>query len=483
MYSRPTWWTYPRQLLFGFLSLLAPMRSRPIQGRVVMSAFHGDGYRGNTAVLFEALMRHDTLRPVWLSRNKDLVLALNRRFGHGSACLTHSVDGIKVLAAAHFILFTHGTSDFPFMRLPTHATIIQTYHGLPTKRGEYFRRDGDAPPSVLERLVYWHRYRRIDCFLSSSPLVTEIFSKRFGLPQAAFVETGYPCTDRLLHPSDRSALLARCMPPDLAARNPRIWLYAPTFRTESRTRWFPFADLDAGELNRFLEERNLVILIRRHPNDGATADTWIEASPRIRDAGHETVEDVNELLVMCDGILTDYSGIALDGLLRDIPTVYLPYDVERYERGFPIPFEQFSPGPKPRTAREFMDALDGIPFPDWRNERERVKRLYFSEPDGRATERVIRFLEKRMVQRPLAQRYNPRFIRRFRVPETNNIPATPEEATSRNRDSSIPAQAKTHSLPGRKGMRLSTMAMAMKTSQTSHGVCGITKDHCTTMSA
>jgi hypothetical protein len=213
MYSRPAWWSYPRQLLYGWLSLLAPILTRPKPGRVVLSAFHGDGYRGNTAVLFEALLRHETLHPVWLSRNKGLVQALNRRFGPGCAFLTHSLDGLKTLAEAEFILFTHGTSDFPFMRMPARATVIQTYHGLPTKRGEYFRKEGDTSPSVSERLTYWHRYRRIDWFLSSSPLVTDIFSKRFGLPPSAFIETGYPCTDRLLqHPTAALCMRDACRP-------------------------------------------------------------------------------------------------------------------------------------------------------------------------------------------------------------------------------------------------------------------------------
>jgi CDP-glycerol glycerophosphotransferase (TagB/SpsB family) len=403
LYREPSLFSYPRQLAFGSLSIASPLWIRPISGRTVLSSFHGDGFRGNTAVLFEALATHESLRPIWLSRNQVVVDDITHRFGADMAYLSHSIAGLQALASAQFILFTHGTSDFPFLRLPARSKTLYAYHGLPTKRGEYMRREGEPPPKLWEKMLYRHRYRNIDWFLSSSPLVSTIFSQRFRLSPSCFIDTGYPSTDTLFRSTDRAEILKRIVPDSIAAAHPHVLLYAPTFRTSSLTRWFPFDDFRTDILNQYLETRNAVILIRRHPNDASSFHHLLAECPRLMDAGQERIEDINELLSISEGTISDYSSIALEGLLRDIPPIYIPYDVDDYERGFPIPYSQFSPGPRVHSMADFCHALDGIltpetsvPLPEWEAERDRVKRLFFTHTDGKATQRVIRFLETQM---------------------------------------------------------------------------------------
>ncbi|HCD8994785.1 TPA: CDP-glycerol glycerophosphotransferase family protein, partial [Escherichia coli] len=42
-------------------------------------------------------------------------------------------------------------------------------------------------------------------------------------------------------------------------------LYCPTWRNYAKTRFFPFTDFDPIELNRFLEQKNIIIFTREHP--------------------------------------------------------------------------------------------------------------------------------------------------------------------------------------------------------------------------
>ncbi len=421
MASRKT--AYPIQWAAGLRSCLLSGKSDKDPLRIVLTSFHGDGYRGNTRILFEKLCDHPVLKPVWLSRNPKLVGDLRERFGDEKAGLMHSLSGIRTLQRAGAVFLTHGTSDYPFLRLPGHALIIQTYHGLPTKRGEYLRPRSDKKPSILHKKVLEYRFRPITHFLSSSPLVTELFSSRFNIPPERFLETGYPAYDRLtrvhrtdVHDTARNGeptrsgtrtiadstgepdkLLSRLWPD--APQAGKLILYAPTFRRVKQTRWFPFDDRDLHAIAGWLDEHNALMALRAHPNEGLDMRPYRRISSRFVPGGQESIEDVFELLPVTDVIMSDYSSISIEGLLLDIPVVLLPYDLATYERGLPLPYEQMAPGPSVFTQKDLLSALekalhrtDGC-----EEERARVRDLYFSSHDCSASERVIRFLEEQLI--------------------------------------------------------------------------------------
>ncbi len=410
---------YPLQWLAGILSCWYTFGSRPSvpkdKSTVALTSFHGDGYRGNTRILFERMCDHPSLKPVWLSRNHKIVQKLKVQFGDERACLTHSLAGIKILNQASAVFLTHGTSDYPFMRLPRHALIIQAYHGLPTKGGEYMRPGNNKRPGFFHRKILEYRFRPITHFLSSSPLVTGLFSTRFNIPPDRFLETGYPAYDALAsygasahsssHPSSLSKPSAQNISKTASNRLSMFWpeapeaekliLYAPTFRRRSRTRWFPFDDFDPDTLAAFLEKNKALMALRAHPNEGVNIRRFRSISPRIVSGDHKTVEDVFELLSVSDVIMTDYSSIYLEGLLLDIPVVFLPYDLKTYERGLSMPFEQMSPGPSVHSQKRLLESLDKAIQQDdgYELHRKKVRGLYFSCVDGKSTDRVIQFLE------------------------------------------------------------------------------------------
>lgn len=389
---------YPVQWLAGLASIPMSVFASKNKVRVVLTSFHGDGYRGNTRVLFEALCKHEELEAIWLSRNPKLVKLLQQKYGKERACLTHSLKGLNALATAAALLFTHGTSDFPFMRLPRRALFIQTYHGLPTKRGEYMRPKSDSEPNFLHKIVLRYRFEPIDYFLSSSPFVTDLFSRRFNLPEDRFVDTGYPCYDRLATAAPEPDFIRNNWPE--APEHKSVVLYSPTYRKMKKTRWFPFDDFDPETLSRFLDEHNILMLFRPHPNDGFDRSSLSKINSRCLYAGQEKIEDVYELLIHTNAIITDYSSIYIEGLLRDIPSVFIPYDLDSYERGQAYPYMEYTPGDKVHSQKQFVASLKkALTDPSYcAEDKVRVRNSFFSRKDGEATERVIRFLEEKLLQ-------------------------------------------------------------------------------------
>jgi CDP-glycerol glycerophosphotransferase len=172
-------------------------------------------------------------------------------------------------------------------------------------------------------------------------------------------------------------------------------LYAPTYRVRRRTKWFPFPDMDFEHLNKWLEEQNVVLALRTHPNEKPSFRDVLRLSPRCVLAGSDIEPDVTRLLAHCAGVVTDYSSIYLEGLLLDLPVVYLPYDLQEYERGQPVPYDTVTPGPKPETFQAFLSSLEEMlsGAPAYASERERVRGMYFSDMQGKAIQRVTQLLE------------------------------------------------------------------------------------------
>jgi CDP-glycerol glycerophosphotransferase (TagB/SpsB family) len=376
-------------LACSLVSFVLPYLLPSARRQVVLTSFHGRGFRGTPRKLFERMVADQRLAPVWLSTEPEIVARLQRDFGPRSAALCHSPTGVLALARARVIVLSHGITDLPWLHLHAKATVLQAFHGLPTKRGEYLA----DRLSLAERFTLWRRFHRIDRFLSSSEFVSRLYGARFGLRPEAFVELGYPAYDELFDPrptlSDKLATLWAGLP-----EHQHLVLYAPTFRKKATTRFFPFEDFSPAVLVDFLETTGTVVLLRPHPNDRLAVEPLLGLSPRLVLVDDRTVEDATALLPFVHSVVTDYSAIYLEGLLLDLPCVFLPYDRGQYERGLAFDYDLMTPGPKVASFADFVAALrESWETPDhYRIERGFVRRLFFASADGGSTLRMVDWL-------------------------------------------------------------------------------------------
>ena len=111
------------------------------------------------------------------------------------------------------------------------------------------------------------------------------------------------------------------------------------------------------------------------------------------------VEDVNDVLLAADVLVTDYSSMCFDYMLLDRPAVFFMYDLDRYGndlRGFYFPVEDM-PGPIVRTQDELVEVLLDPDLPQ-RDEKRRCEVREWMTPhdDGHVCERVLDLLHERM---------------------------------------------------------------------------------------
>ena len=110
-------------------------------------------------------------------------------------------------------------------------------------------------------------------------------------------------------------------------------------------------------LNDELKSRNWCLLIKKHQFDH-TMDLPGELS-NILDISEDT-DDVQEVLVQAEVLISDYSSIFIDYLLRKKPVIFYIYDLESYldkSRQMYCEFLEEVPGPFARNEKELLDLL------------------------------------------------------------------------------------------------------------------------------
>ena len=103
-------------------------------------------------------------------------------------------------------------------------------------------------------------------------------------------------------------------------------------------------------------------------------------------------EDITDLMLASDLMITDYSSAIFEYLLTDKPVIYYVYDIEQYAgaRGLFFDFEEYLYGETARDQEELVRAVKAANLMEERRQQFRDK--FMSACDGHATERVRKLI-------------------------------------------------------------------------------------------
>ena len=111
------------------------------------------------------------------------------------------------------------------------------------------------------------------------------------------------------------------------------------------------------------------------------------------DLTHE--REINDLLLIADVLITDYSSVIFEAALLDIHVVFFAYDLEEYivERDFFYPYEYYTYGSVVFSQEELEEAI--IEKNDCFSKKEKFVDYFMKACDGKSTKRVIEMIFKR----------------------------------------------------------------------------------------
>lgn len=297
---------------------------------------------------------------------------------------------IEELATARYIFINDSSYLISSLPLRPETKVIQTWHACGAfKKFGYSIADKKfgSGRSDLERFPV---HRNFSLVTVSSPEVVWAYAEAFHMEQEKekILPLGISRTDYFYQPERMQAArekLWKLMP---ECREKKIALYAPTFRGRVADAASPDV-LDFEKLQQALGE-DWIFLCKHHP--------FVKKRPRIPESCEGFARDVTEemeieeLLMVSDACISDYSSLIFEYSLFERPMLFLAYDLEDYYdwRGFYYPYEEMTPGPVLKNTEEVIDYLAHL---EERFDRQRVaafREKFMSACDGHATERILR---------------------------------------------------------------------------------------------
>ncbi|MFO7790628.1 MAG: CDP-glycerol glycerophosphotransferase family protein [Bacteroidota bacterium] len=176
---------------------------------------------------------------------------------------------------------------------------------------------------------------------------------------------------------------------DLKSRyEAKIILYTPTYRENLS---MDLLNLDG--INRFAEKNNFLFVIKHH------VLTRVSSRQEYSRVFHyNKYKDIYPLMCISDMMLTDYSSIVMDYILRDKPMVFFIPDYEQYkksEAGLRKDFLDMSPGPKVYSMDDLYDVLKTELLTEganYREARQKISDLAYKHKDGQSSERIYQYI-------------------------------------------------------------------------------------------
>lgn len=263
--------------------------------------------------------------------------------------------------------------------------IIQLWHAGSGFKSIGYSRFGEYGSPHLT-----NSHRLYSYAICGSQHLRDVYSEAFGIEREAVIATGLPRIDWFLREGR-----ADDVRPDFNAAFPgavgkRTILFAPTFRGRSaRAAYYNYEKIDFEALYDACGE-DTVILFRQHHFLQEPAPIPPEYSDRLIDAAF--FPDTNDLLLMSDVLITDYSSIIYEYALLNRPMIFFAYDLDTYTatRGMHREYHEAAPGP---IATSFGQLLGLIAQPDLSIDKtEAFVRENFDYIDTNNSDRVIDWL-------------------------------------------------------------------------------------------
>ena len=360
--------------IFSFIFKFIGLFIKTDPNLILFNSFGGKKYGDSPKVIFEYLIKLPELKKfnmVWALENPNNFDILN-----ATKIEINSLDYfITALKAKYWVSSVNIERGLKFKK--NNTIYLNTWHGAGTKK------IGNA---VSKRRDY--DFSNVDYLLVQSCFEKKIFINDFGAKPENFLLSGFPRSDELFKSTKEQA--------DFYKKNlkipkhKKIILYAPTWR-ESNNNGLSY-DLDIPiDIKKWKEklDDDFVILFRTHTF--TTNLLNLEFSDFIKDVSG--FQSVNQLLIISDILITDYSTIVFDYSILEKPFLCFGYDYDEYksDRGLYIDLEKEYPNGVQKTEDEILKLILNMNYAKECEKTRKFKSKYI-EAGGNATELSVKAL-------------------------------------------------------------------------------------------
>lgn len=297
-----------------------------------------------------------------------------------------SLSSFKKLAGSKYIFLNDNFFPLAFMKFSPDNTIVQLWHapGASKKFG--------GSVDIESREILKKISENTDYLIVTSKNIIDYYSEAFQISKSKIMPLGLPRMDYYFENHDADKLKQKFYQKYDVSQDKKIILYAPTFRDEQKyNNVFDYLDLD--KFNEALGN-DYILALRLHPKIKNFYKGDISSESQYVDVSDW--ESEQELMLISDMLITDYSSIMIEYCVLNRPIIFFAYDLDSYlasERGFYYDFRKTVPGPIVQDCDELIEAIKNNDFDN--TTISNFVKTQFDAIDGRSSERVVDFLLKK----------------------------------------------------------------------------------------
>lgn len=269
---------------------------------------------------------------------------------------------------------------------------IQLWHGTPLKKlamdMEVISMSEGMELSEYKKL-FQENTKTWDYLISQSDYTTEKFKSCFAF-EKNILETGFPRNDILFDKNDEKSIKSLKNKYNLP-QDKKVILYAPTWRDDEfyENGIYKFSSqIDLDILQKELGDTH-IILLKLHYLVKDSLD-WSKYAGFVYECDH--LGDIQELYLISDYLITDYSSVMFDYALLRRPMIIYAYDYEKYRdnlRGFYFDiFEEF-PGPIVRNSQDLMESIKNYDSADYEEKYMKFLDKFTRFDKGHASSMIV----------------------------------------------------------------------------------------------
>lgn len=377
------------------------------KNRIVFGAWQGKLYADNSKYFMLYVLEHTDMHVTWIGEPQIEALLPKHKNLHFA--VKDSPYAIWSLLRAKTWVFCWGLFfDLTSYPLRGQALCINLWHGIPVKyvgRKSFNGRNHRQQDTLLGTLLssVMHLGGDWGYLSTASDLMTDLLAD--GIPTVFLanrvIKSGTPRNDFLINNAHNDQIIAnlRTKYAKLLGFAPtkRIITYLPTHRNDGEfvQAFFNFSEQDQVKIKAVLDRNNAVLIEKHH---FLTLLNFPESKPSICSisipAAKQSSVDVQELLLITDLLICDYSGAYIDYSLLKRPQIHFAYDYVHYktlDSGLAYPLEEYAAGPIASNTNELILKLEQLLSKPSFDPRKNAHELVEYE-QGHASESLLNFI-------------------------------------------------------------------------------------------
>ena len=297
-----------------------------------------------------------------------------------------------IMCKADILLMDNAFMPMSFFKVRRETKVLQLWHGT----GSIKKFGQDSNKGRIKELEK-RLNSNIDYLFVNSDLLTDEYAGAFGVDKAKVYATGLPRTDWLLKLINDDKLDEKLntikdkisRKKNISIKGKKIILYAPTFRDDEVDN--PKLHINIEKLMKSLPD-NIILFLRLHP---FVSSAFNEKDLLPNSFNVSDYKDLNELMVVSDGLITDYSSLIFDYCVLNKPMYFFADDIVEFGlngRGFYLDYNKELPGIIPDSeedlARIIIKDLSDKNSEAFKPVRDEFIKKYYKWLDGNSAKRV-----------------------------------------------------------------------------------------------